>query len=324
MPYPPSPTWDPLGYNTPLPLKREYFPLGFPLLMESNSTEVLAAAETSWPETAGRFSAPRLHMRVVTAPGQDSHWPPAPRYRAQGKFLSLAADASHFAACDFEAGTAACWVSEALAANHTQFRYHYLEGIVYSLLGYQRLTPIHASCVALSGKGALLSGPPGTGKSCLAYACSRAGLTFVSDDVGYLVRGDAGNRIVGRPRFLRLRPSAIELFGDLRGTPVGADVEGEPILEIPLTTIEGIQTAPECFAAATVFLERQADTRANLTRIQPSTAVERLVRELPVIDPTANREQVASIEKLVERGAWKLHYGDLPGAVQAIKQLLSG
>ena len=320
----PSPIWDPLGYNTPLPLKREFFPLGFPLTIETNSPEVLAAAAVSWPETHGSFSAPQLGMRVMVAPSEDSQAPPAPSYRAQGRFLCLAADTSHFASCDFEAASAVCWVSEALAANHTQFRYHYLEGIVYSLLSYLRLAPVHASCVAAGGNGALLSGPPGTGKSCLAYACARAGLTFVSDDVGYLLRGDSASRLVGRPRFLRLRPSALDLFPDLLGTPVGADVGGEPILEVQLDKLQGIRVAPGCHASATVFLERQANASAALTPVEPRVALELLVRELPLIDATANREQVASLESLVERGAYRLQYEDLGGAVQRIEELLRG
>jgi hypothetical protein len=318
----PSPIWDPLGYTTPLPHQREFFPLGFPLAIETNSPEVLAAAAVSWPETQGSFSAPRLRMRVVVAPTENSQPPPAPRYRAQGSFLCLAADTSHFASCDLEAATAVCWVSDALAANHTLFRFHYLEGIVYSLLSYQRLTPVHASCVAAGEKGALLCGPPGTGKSCLAFACARAGLSFVSDDVGYLLRGDSGGRLLGRPHFLRLSPSALELFPDLRDAPVGTDAGGEPVLEVPLGRLDGIRTAPACLAAATVFLERLANGPAGLTRVEPRAALELLVRELPVIAERPNREQVASLEGLAGRGAYRLTYSDLGGAVERVRELL--
>jgi hypothetical protein len=261
-------------------------------------------------------------MRVVVAPSRNSQPPPAPQYRAQGHFLSLAADRGHFATGDLETGAAVCWVSEALAANPTQFRHHYLEGIVYSLLCYQRLTPVHASCVAAGGKGALLSGPPGTGKSCLAYACARAGLAFVSDDVGYLLRGDSDGRLLGRPRFLRLRPSALELFAEMRGAAFGTDAGGEPILEIPLDNVDGVRVAAECLATATVFLDRRAHGPATLRREEPRTALDLLVRDLPVIGEAANREQIASLENLVQRGAYRLSYADLSGAAARIAELL--
>jgi hypothetical protein len=217
-----------------------------------------------------------------------------------------------------------CWISAATAANQAAFRYHYLEGIVYSLLSYQRLTPVHASCVATGEAGALLSGPPGTGKSCLAYACARAGLTFVSDDVGYLLRGDSNSRLIGRPRFLRLRPSAVELFPDLRGAPVGADVGGEPIIEVQLDTLNGIRAARECRATATIFLERRPNAPPALTPVEPDTALDLLVRDLPVIGEAANRSQVAALEILVQRGTYRLTYSDLGAAVERMRELLQG
>jgi hypothetical protein len=328
MPETPKPVWDPLGYNTPLPLHREFFPLGFPLTIETNSEQVLAAAATSWPETQGLFPAPRLQMRVLVAPPETSQpppqLPPPPQYRAQGRSLCLAADKNHAATCDLEAATAVCWISAVTAANQPAFRYHYLEGIVYSLLSYQRLTPVHASCVAWGKNGALLSGPPGTGKSCLAYACARAGLTFVSDDVGYLLRGDSNSRLIGRPRFLRLRPSAVELFPDLRGAPVGADVGGEPIIEVQLDTLNGIRAARECRATATIFLERRPNAPPALTPVEPDTALDLLVRDLPVIGEAANRSQVAALEILVQRGTYRLTYSDLGAAVERMRELLQG
>lgn len=324
MPDTPKPTWDPLGYTTALPLHQEFFPLGFPLEIETNSAQVLAAAATSWPETQGLFSEPRLQMRVLVAPSETNQPAPPPQYRAQDHFLCLAADRNHAATCDLEAATAVCWISAAAAANQAAFRYHYLEGIVYSLLSYQRLTPVHASCVAAGETGALLSGPPGTGKSCLAYACARAGLTFVSDDVGYLLRGDADSRLIGRPRFLRLRPSAVTLFPDLRGIPVGADVGGEPILEVQLDKLNGIRTARECRATATVFLERRPNASPALTRLDPRAALDLLVRDLPVISEAANRSQVAALEALVQRGTHRLTYSGLDAAVERIRELLQG
>jgi hypothetical protein len=295
--------------------------LGFPLEIRTNAPEVLAAAQTSWPERSGAFSEPLLRLRVAVEPGEHP-FPPPPRYRAQGDLLCLAADPRHFAACDLNKAVAACWVSSALAANQALFRYHYLEGMVYSLLSYQRLTPVHASCVASGGNGVLLSGPTGAGKSCLAYACARAGLTFVSDDVGYLLRGDSSSRLLGRPHFLRLKPSALDLFGPLQGVPVGADVDGEPIIEIPLARLDGISTAPGCAAAAVVLLERHPGSPAVLSSVDAAVAVELLVRELPVLSEAANREQVASIERLAGRGAYRLTYSGLPEAVERIRELL--
>lgn len=44
------------------------------------------------------------------------------------------------------------------------------------------MTPYRASCVALGGRGLLIEGPPGSGKSSLALALIDRGATLVGDD----------------------------------------------------------------------------------------------------------------------------------------------
>ena len=77
----------------------------------------------------------------------------------------LSADAHNFASCDLERSIAACWLTSSVAQRRAFLRYHYLEAIVHTLLSYRYLTPIHASCVAASGQGVLLSGPPGRARA---------------------------------------------------------------------------------------------------------------------------------------------------------------
>jgi hypothetical protein len=59
-----------------------------------------------------------------------------------------------------------------------------------------------------------------------------------------------------------------------------------------------------------------------LTPVEPDTALDLLVRDLPVIGEAANRSQVAALETLAQRGTYRLTYSDLGGAVGRIRELL--
>ena len=57
--------------------------------------------------------------------------------------------------------------------------------------------PHHASCVAIAGRGVLIEGPPGIGKSSLTLALMDRGATLVGDD-GVLLRVQDGE-VLARP-----------------------------------------------------------------------------------------------------------------------------
>ncbi len=57
---------------------------------------------------------------------------------------------------------------------------------------------VHATCVAIGGRGVLLAGPSGSGKSDLALRLIDRGATLVSDDYT-ICRGEAGGLTASPP-----------------------------------------------------------------------------------------------------------------------------
>lgn len=68
--------------------------------------------------------------------------------------------------------------------------------------GAGRVTILHASCVALDGRGVLILGPSGAGKSALALQLMAYGCVLVSDDRTAVV-AEAGTLLAAAPARIR-------------------------------------------------------------------------------------------------------------------------
>ena len=106
-------------------------------------------------------------------------------------------------------------------------------------------TPVHAGCVAFNGRGMLLCGESGAGKSSLSYACARAGWTYVADDVELSCCNESKDRLVtGNCHQVRFRPSAAELFPEVEGREITPRAAGKPSIELPTAPMPGMTCAP--------------------------------------------------------------------------------
>jgi hypothetical protein len=154
-------------------------------------------------------------------------------------------------------------------------------------------------------------------------------MEFVSDDAVYLLRQSSDRTLLGRPRFVRLKGAAAQLFPQLPlaqppRSSAAIDDGTEPVFELATAGLPGIRTRERCRAAHVIFLERQPTGAAQLVEVPSREALELLVRELPRFSAEVSREQVDSVKELVERGAYRLRYSDLEGAVEKVRMLLSG
>jgi hypothetical protein len=307
-----------------------FYPLGFPVQIETDREEVLSAARESWGEqaaiqTADIPDAPLIVRIGVTASASDD-CPPAPVFRANGHLLSVVAGPENFAACDLERGFAFAWVSEATLRSPSYFRYHFLEAIVMCLLTGSRVTPIHAACVSLNGHGILLCGESGAGKSTLAYACARAGFMLTSDDASYVVWGpkpyqDGTARVRANCHQVRFRPSAREFFSEIAGRDLTPRAGGKPSIEIRTAELPGIAVAPESPVHSIVLLRRHAeDAPVELNPLPLAAVRPYLENSLYLLDGIHER-QAASLEPLLRLPMYEFCYRDLPAAIARLQQL---
>lgn len=312
---------DPLLFLAELDCVETLYPLGYPVRIETNSRAVLEAARESWGLFRAARRTPPVVLRVlVGGNGPAAAWQP-PVFRAQQHVFAIVDGPANFAVCDFSAGMGFCWVTAATVATRAAFRYHFLEAMAYSILTDLYLAPVHASCVALAGRGLLLCGPSGAGKSTLALACARRGWTFISDDACFLVRASRDRTVLGRPHQMRFRPSAAELFPELSGRLAGMHPNGKLSVEVSTGALPGIVTGFEARVDYLTFLDFEAGAWPRLLAVRQAEIAARLAEGLAPFGRT-HAERIACLARLAEVPAYRFRYGDLDEAVGCLENLL--
>ncbi len=312
---------DPLSYDQPFPLEAEYFPMGLSLRIATNSERVLAEAARIWSSYPQLFDQTGVRLKIAVTPGRSlpQH---APALRGQEHLFSMVADHENFANADLRAGFGYVCVAEEVVTDPVYFRYHFLEPLVYVLVAARQFTFVHAACVALDGRAVLLIGGSGSGKTCLSYACARAGWTYLAGDATSIVNGREDNRVVGRPFEIRFRHTARRLFPELENYPRvlrpsgKTDIEADPReLNLPWTL--------EATASHLVFLDRSdRPIPPSVHPFCPAEARRRLEESICFGDDSIRGQQRRTLDTFLKLPTVRLRYSDLAGGEQALRSLL--
>jgi hypothetical protein len=311
---------DPLQRRVSLPLRREWFPLGFPAEIFTNSPQVLDAAHASWGHWRHRiFAEERLTMHIAVTEDRQGSSPPMPVFRGQGHLVSAVADAHNYAVCDAKKGFAFAWLNQDAVADPLYLRYHFLEGVALTMLAGRYVLPLHAACVERAGKGLLLCGNSGAGKSSLAYACARAGWKFLSDDASYLVRNSSGRLVVGNAQRLRMRPSAKELFPEIRAFDVTPHATAKTSIEIPTSQL-ALATTHCATVEHIVFLNRSSGAPAALLPFPREMALAWARQSWEATDN--DDEEAPGLDQLLNAKLHEMRYSDLEDAILRLEQVV--
>jgi len=312
---------DPLMQRAPLPHRAEFYPLGFPVQLASNSSAVLDAAVESWDGWTRAFDRPPLDIRVVVhldGPVPDHE----PVYRAQRNLFTITADHANFGICDVETGYCFCCVTPAVASA-PYFRNHLLETMAYFTLDYRYITILHAGCVARNGRGVLLCGDAGAGKSCMVYSCVKRGWTLLSDDFSALLREPGRGTLIGRPMRLRFRPQAFELFPELKNYANSVTAFGKHMFDLRTGAIPNVRTARCCHPETIVFLDRRDSGAAQLLPMDPEKALAFFEWDRPLWEPPVSDEHRENLRALFARGIHTLQYSHFDDAIQLLESLVA-
>lgn len=299
-----------------------WFPLGYPVRVVSNSRRVLEAAEQSWNGFDPLFHGEPLEilLEVRSAAERIEALPPAPTHLFQGSNLLQVADADNFYIADLKRGRAMGRITPTAVACSRYLRYFILEGAALAMIASMRAVAVHGACVRAAGKGVLLCGDSGEGKSTLAYAGARAGWTYVSDDATYIPVDREDRLAVGNCTQVRFRPSGATLFPELAGRPITPRAAGKPSIEVRTSEWPEIKTANTTPVDHVVFLNRSCADTQELVSLRPSSVLPWFKQHL-ISPPETRPAQEAALERLLSAGVFELRYHNLGWAIERINQL---
>jgi hypothetical protein len=205
---------DPFGESVPLPFQRTLCVLGAVVRFESNSRKLLALASEAFSGLpAHRWPAReplRVCLRLADAEAKGRIMPPPPRLTSGGGLLHATLDSDNFAVVSPEARSALVVASPAMLKHSHLLRYELIEFATLTLAARtQRLVPLHAACIGRAGRGVLVLGDSGDGKSTLGLLSALSGLELLAEDSAFVkVRGLLAT---GAPNYLHVRSSALRL-----------------------------------------------------------------------------------------------------------------
>jgi hypothetical protein len=234
--------------------------------------------------------------------------------------MSIYGDAENFALCDFKQRYAFGWVTRAVAADHPLLRYRFLTSPGLSMINQAALAPLHGALIEREGCGVMLCGETFAGKSTLAYACGRAGWTFIADDGTCLVRDRTDRYAIGDCHTIRFREDAARFFGELAERMPVIRPSGKTGLEV-FTRELPLRTSPGCSIEHVVFLDRQETGDARIRRYPAEQALVYFERFAAYGTREVREAQKACYRRVLEAGIWELQYSELDDAIACLERL---
>jgi hypothetical protein len=309
---------DPLGTRATATLTGLYYPLGFPLHIHTNSRDVLEAAWEAWGGNTPAFDISPFRILVQVLP--EGPLSDSPSHRKQDHLYSIVSDPHNFAQIDFNSQFAFALVSERTAADHSWFRWYFLEALAYVMLSQQHIVLVHAACLSRNNSGLLICGPSGAGKSTLSYAAARAGWTWISDDCSCLLPDSPERIVIGRSREARLRPDATRFFPELEQYAPRARPTGTIGIEVPMRELPGVVVGARAPIDKVTFLDR-GPGRPSVIRMDREESLDRMLSDLPTYGPEVDAIHDTTVRRLAEAPAYRLRYESLEDGVRLLSEI---
>jgi hypothetical protein len=224
--------------------------------------------------------------------------------------LYLAFDDRLRALCKPVEGWTRIATSDANPRNQWRLSHPLLTLPLIEMLKRRGMYSIHAAGVSRGGRGLLLAGSSGAGKTTLAVALARAGFEFMGDDMLFLSTDTSRLRIHAFPDEVDVTEHTASFFPELQPLLARPKRPGWPKWAFRAESVFDTQVAWTCTPAALVFPSIAA---THTSRLEPIGAREALMDIAPNVlltEPGACQEHLAILARLAnETPCYRLSTG---------------
>jgi hypothetical protein len=316
---------DPFRLQTPTPHSADLKVMGRTVRLETNSPMVLTETKrllqcyAGSGNGAGRCSdsvsaeTPAFRWKIVTEslPIMNPPWPRMSAFSDHGiRYTSIGQ--RNFVAVDLDQREAVGFLAAGLAADEPGFCSLFLDPLFCMTAAGLGLTAVFSSCVGLEGRGLLVFGPPGSGKTTSSYVAREMGIGFYADQATFLeLEGDTLRVWAG---FLpaAFRPEALQFLPQLRHATRPISYLDSTFLELNMAASRSdwpVSLAP----VGCVFLDRDAARPARLVPLDRTDLSRRLKGTLLFKeDPRFSVQRRAVLSALERLPSSLIAYGDDP------------
>lgn len=229
----------------------------------------------------------------------------------------------NFIAVDLEARLAVSFLSDELARDNVSLTYPFLDTLFCMCAGSLGFTSLFANSVDVDGKGMLLMGPPGSGKTTVSYMAAKAGMRLHADDGVFLELENGELNAWGGFWPVVFREETLKFFPEIQALARCFVYDGLVLYHLESSRFQTRAThaiQPRCC----VFLNSAGATSVRVAQVPPHCLRDRLRESLLFEEEQSFRPQQDTVlAMLAKLPAYEISHGGNPALVIPIVHQLS-
>src|ERR1700688_278884 len=299
-----------------LPLRTDFYVAGAHCHLSTNSADIIQSM-SRWLRWRGPSPAASrsFEMEIIVDPRLDTAAKRPAYFRGNGHLVFGFLPQGSFITYDLLRQYVRAVLSSEAARDDSFWNALLIPitiGIVGTTVG---VVPLHCACLERNGRGLLIAGDSGVGKSTLTAALTQRGLALISDDWTYFSKEASTLIAHGLSSPIKLLPDAVQFFQKWRGLTPAISLNGELAYEVDPARFAGSTVKNTSRPTWIFFLERTSTPGCQFVPCSSASIrefFENNAERLPDELIAAKTLRTTIIRALSALPSWVLRTGDSP------------